>query len=138
MQLKGEQKGGLELLSVGPDIQINSVQKLSTIETPVLLVFGSSNCAASMREAIKLLQYYPVWQAKKEVEVVYINLTLEEGLCKDVPWLTFCDFKGLKTQAALDYFIKATPSYVLLDENKKILVFPENLQQVDAWVTYKL
>ena len=131
----------LKVGNTAPDIQLTN-SKLSDIKKPVLLVFGVSDCAPCKKEAIELLKYYDAWKSKKDVEVVYISIDTDKDAYKtayqNTPWQSYCDYKGWDTKAAKDYFVYATPTYILLDKYMKILVHPSSIGQVDAWVNYKL
>jgi thiol-disulfide isomerase/thioredoxin len=130
----------LKVGNTAPDIQLSATKKLSDLQTPVLVVFGASHCPACKKEAFELLKYYNAWQAKKQLAVVYISLDTDKALYekayKDVPWTMFCDFKGWETQAAKDYFVNATPTYILLDKNRKILEHIGSVAQVESRVNY--
>ena len=132
----------LKVGNTAPDIQITTTKKLSDYKQPVLLVFGVSDCGPCKKEAIELLKYYDAWKTKKDVEVVYISIDTDKEAYKtayqNAPWQSYCDYKGWDTQAAKDYFVYATPTYILLDKYMKILVHPSSIGQVDAWVNYKL
>ncbi|QMU66525.1 MAG: redoxin domain-containing protein [Flavobacteriaceae bacterium] len=128
--------------NIAPDIRLNATKKLSDYKQPVLLVFGASWCP-SCKDGIKeLLKYYEPWKTKKNVEVVYISIDTDkeeyEKAYQNVPWHMYCNYKGRDTQAAKDYFVNATPTYLLLDKDRKILVHPNSLGHADAWVNYKL
>ena len=131
----------LKVGNTAPDIQLTN-SKLSDIKKPVLLVFGASWCPLCKTEALELLKYYDAWKSKKDVEVVYISIDTDKEAYKtayqNAPWQSYCDYKGWDTQAAKDYFVYATPMYILLDKYMKILVHPSSIGQVDAWVNYKL
>lgn len=131
----------LKVGNTAPDIQLTN-SKLSDIKKPVLLVFGASWCPLCKTEALELLKYYDTWKTKKDVEVVYISIDTDKEAYKtayqNAPWQSYCDYKGWDTQAAKDYFVYATPTYILLDKYMKILVHPSSVGQVDAWVNYKL
>ena len=131
----------LKVGNTAPDIQLTN-SKLSDIKKPVLLVFGASWCPLCKTEALELLKYYDAWKSKKDVEVVYISIDTDKEAYKtayqNAPWQSYCDYKGWDTKAAKDYFIYATPTYILLDKDMKILVHPSSVGQVDAWVNYKL
>ena len=131
----------LKVGNTAPDIQLDN-KKLSDIKKPVLLVFGASWCPHCKDEALQLLNYYDTWKTKKDLEVVYISIDTNknefETAYKNAPWQTYCDYKGWNTQAAKDYFVNATPTYILLDKDLKILVHPSSLAQVDTWVNYQL
>ena len=131
----------LKVGNTAPDIQLTN-SKLSDIKKPVLLVFGASWCPLCKTEALELLKYYDAWKSKKDVEVVYISIDTDKEAYKtayqNTPWQSYCDYKGWDTKAAKDYFVYATPTYILLDKDMKILVHPSSIGQVDAWVNYKL
>ena len=131
----------LKVGNTAPDIQLTN-SKLSDIKKSVLLVFGVSDCAPCKKEAIELLKYYDAWKSKKDIEVVYISIDTDKEAYKtayqNAPWQSYCDYKGWDTKAAKDYFVYATPTYILLDKDMKILVHPSSVGQVDAWVNYRL
>lgn len=131
----------LKVGNTAPDIQLNN-GKLSNFKKPVLLVFGASWCPHCKEEALQLLQYYDTWKIAKNVEVVYISIDTDKEAYKtaykNAPWQSYCDYKGWDTQAAKDYFVNATPTYILLDKDLKILVHPSSIEQVNSWVNYKL
>ena len=136
-----EKYRSLKVGNTAPDIQLSN-GKLSAIKKPVLLVFGASWCPHCKDEALELLKYYDAWKTSKQVEVVYISIDTDEVAYKtayqNAPWQQFCDYKGWETQAAKDYFVNATPTYILLDKDLKILEHPISIGQVDAWVNYRL
>ncbi|QTD36767.1 thioredoxin family protein [Polaribacter batillariae] len=132
----------LKVGNTAPNIQLDATTQLSDIKKPVLLVFGASWCSHCKKEALELLKYYDTWKTQKKLEVVYISLDTDQTAFKtayqNVPWQTYCDYKGWETQAAKKYYVNATPTYFLLDKDMKILVHPRSLAQVDAWINYKL
>ncbi len=73
------------------------------------------------------------------MEVVYISLDTEksqfENTFKNTPWIAYCDFKGWQTKAAVDYYVNATPTYILIDRERKILLHPKSVAHVEAWMT---
>jgi thioredoxin-related protein len=130
-----------EALAIGntaPNIQLTKKKTLRNINNTILLVFGSSECGHCMDAKKELEAHYPKWQAKGNIEVVYISLDTDKEAFKtayqNTPWQTYCDYKGWESQAAKDYFVNATPTYILLDKDLKILMHPKSLAQVAAWV----
>lgn len=132
--------GVLKVGNIAPDIQLSVTKKLSDLQTPVLVVFGASHCPACKKEAFELLRYYDAWQVKKQLAVVYISLDTDKAMYekayKDVPWQMVCDFKGWETQAAKDYYVNATPTYILLDKNRKIIEHIRSIARVESMVNY--
>ncbi|MDO5980793.1 TlpA family protein disulfide reductase [Flavivirga spongiicola] len=128
----------LKVGNTAPDIQLTTIKKLSDFNQPVLLVFGASWCSHCEEEAPVLKKYYNVWKDKVNIEVVYISIDTDIEAFKEAyqntPWQTYCDYKGWDTQAAKDYFVNATPTYILLDKTQKILLHPRSLEQVNTWV----
>jgi len=132
----------LKVGNTAPNIQLTPTKTLKNINNNILLVFGSGGCGHCIEDKAKLLNYYPKWQAKGNLEVVYISIDTEKAIYNqayaNTPWTTYCDFKGWDNQAVKDYFVNATPTYVLLDKDLKILLHPRSLEQVNVWVDYKL
>jgi thiol-disulfide isomerase/thioredoxin len=100
-----------------------------------LVIFGASWCPNCQTDYIKLIDKYNDLKAKHSIEMVYISIdtdtTAFENYYKDAPFITYCDGNGWETQAAKEYYVFATPTYVLLDKNLKILAkikSPEHLK----------
>lgn len=132
----------LKVGNIAPDIQLDATTTLSSIKKPVLLVFGTSTCPSCKDDAIEMLNYYETWKEKVQLEVIYISLDTDqkafEAAYKNAPWKTYCDYKGWETQAAKDYYINATPTYIMLDKDLKILAHPHSLKHADTWVNYRM
>lgn len=73
--------------------------------------------------------------------MLYISIDTDkaafETYYKDAPFITFCDAKGWETQAAKDYNVFATPTYILLDNKLKILAKLNSPQHLEAWLEAK-
>jgi len=132
----------LKVGNIAPDLQLDANTTLSSIKKPVLLVFGASWCPHCETDSEKLLSYYESWKTDKNVEVVYMSIDTDVEAYKKAyqnkPWKTYCDYKGWETQAAKDYFVNATPTYVLLDKDLKILLHPRSLEHADVWIKHKI
>lgn len=140
---KMEKYRSLKVGMQAPDIIFNDTSKLSDLKKPVLLVFGASSCPQCKVEANELLVYSENWKTtNKNVEVVYISLDTDEETFQNAyhnaPWKTYCDFKGWDTQAAKDYFVNGTPSYIIVDSDLKILFNPNGLNHANAWINAML
>ncbi len=130
----------LKVGNPAPDIQLNKNSRLKDFKQPVLLVFGASWCPQCKEDLSKLLDKYEDWKAK--LKIIYISIDTDkdafEKTYKNMPWETFCDFKGWDSQAAKDYYITGTPSYYLLDSEQKTLSRPVSVEHIDTLVKYKL
>lgn len=115
---------------------------MAELTTPyTLIVFGASWCPHCMEELPKLTEKYSKWR-QLGVEVVYISLDTDkqafEQAAKAYPFLAYCDYKKWDTQAAKDYYVFGTPTFYLLNNKHEILLRPNSIAQVDAWVDWFL
>lgn len=122
--------------------EIPAEVKLSDINSDyTLVVFGASWCSTCAKEIPKIKEKYVQWRLKG-VETVFISLDHDESefknFVKDFPFLSTCDFKGWENKAVQDYYVFAVPTMFLLDKERRILVRPSSIEQVDAWVNYKI
>ena len=76
------------------------------------------------------------------VEVVYISLDTEQEYFEKsqsaYPFFTYCDYKKWDSQVAKDYYVFGTPTLYLLDNKREILLRPNSISQLDAWVDWFL
>ena len=116
--------------------------KLSDIKKSTLLVFGASSCIHCKEQTKDLDKFYKSWKEEHELEIVYISLDTNkseyENFYKKKTWNSYCDYQGWETKAAKDYYVDATPTYLLLDENRKILLHPKSLVHADVWINNRL
>ena len=103
-----------------------------------LVVFGASWCPNCQTDLPKLKEKYETLKQQYDVEMVYISIdtdkTAFESKYKEAPFITYCDGKGWETQAAKDYYIFATPTYILLDQDLKILAKINSPEHLEAWL----
>ena len=103
-----------------------------------LVAFGASWCPNCQTDYPKLKEKYAELKQKYNIEIVYISIdtdkTAFENYYKDAPFITFCDAKGWETQAAKDYHVFATPTYILLDKELKILSKIQSPEHLEAWL----
>ncbi|MFN0082220.1 MAG: TlpA family protein disulfide reductase [Ferruginibacter sp.] len=106
-----------------------------------LVVFGASWCPNCQTDYSKLKESYKNLKEKYDVEIVYISIDTDkaafEAYYKDAAFITFCDAKGWETQAAKDYHVFATPTYILLDTALKILAKINSPAHLEAWLQAK-
>ena len=74
--------------------------------------------------------------------MVFVSLdtdkTLFKGFSGIFPFVSMCDYKKWENKAVKDYYVFATPTMFLLDKNQKILLRPNSVKQIDAWVDYSI
>ena len=124
------------------DILREKTQKLSDLKSPyTLVVFGSSSCPKCVEEIPQLAEKYSVWKAQG-VEVVFISLDENEQnyqqFIGSFPFISSCDFKKWKSPIVESYYVFATPTMFLLNNKREILLRPNSVKQMDAWVDWFL
>ena len=120
----------------------NMFSRLTNLSTPyTLVVFGASWCPKCVEELPKIIQNYVKWR-NLGLEVVYVSLDTEpsafEQAAKSYPFFAYCDFKKWESPVAKDYYVFGTPTFYLLDAKREILLRPNSVSQVDAWVDWVL
>jgi thiol-disulfide isomerase/thioredoxin len=119
---------------------IKTPGRLSDIQSAYkVVIFGASWCPKCAEEIGQLLPLYQKWKSKG-VEVVFVSLdtdkTLFKGFSSIFPFVSMCDYKKWDSQAAKDYYVFASPTLFLVDQNQKIILRPNSVKQMDAWVDY--
>ena len=140
--------------STAPDIEFNGAyfapgytagnfpKKLSDLKTKyTVVVFGASWCTKCTEELPEIVKYYSKWKALG-VEVVFVSLDEDEKLFKSFtgvfPFISICDFKKWNSPIVNSYYVFGTPTMFLLDEKREILLRPNSVKQMEAWVDWYL
>lgn len=121
---------------------IPKLKKLSELKSPyTLVVFGASWCETCKEEVPKIANFYSKWKGKG-VEVVYVSLdeTKEafEQFTQLFPFISYCDYGKWNSPIATSYYVFGTPTMFLLDSKRQILLRPNSINQMDAWVDWFL
>jgi thiol-disulfide isomerase/thioredoxin len=130
-----EQYRKMALGNIAPDIALTDGKKLSKLNVGYkLVVFGASWCPNCQRDYPSLVGLYKQLKEKNEVEFVYVSLDNDtkafQEFYKEAPFITYCDTKSWESQPVKDYYVFATPTYFLLDNNLKIVAKPKNPEEV--------
>jgi peroxiredoxin len=124
------------------DLQNQKPKKLSDLKTPyTLIVFGSSSCPKCAEEIPQISSRYSKWK-EKGVEVVFVSLDENgndfQNFTSSFPFVSTCDFKKWKSPIVESYYVFGTPTMFLLDNKREILLRPNSVKQMDAWVDWFL
>jgi thiol-disulfide isomerase/thioredoxin len=116
--------------------------RLSEVSAPYrLVIFGASWCPACTEEMTQLIPLYEKWN-KLGVEAIFVSLDTDpkafQAYSEGMPFIAFSDYKKWDTQAVQDYFVSGSPSFYLIDQAGKLLLRPQSVKQIDAWVDWKL
>lgn len=120
----------------------NSPKNLSDIKNKfTVIVFGASWCPKCTEELPEIAKNYRKWKAN-DVEVVYVSLDEDKALFKNFteifPFISVCDYQKWNSKPVKDYYVFGTPTLYLLDEKREILLRPNSVKQMDAWVDWYL
>lgn len=131
-----------------PNISLNNKQDKSKTKdlksinsTYKLVVFGASWCPNCQVDYLKWKENYATLKEKYDLEIVYISIDTDkkvfEDYYKEVPFITFCDYKGWETQAAKAYYVFATPTCILLNKELEIVAKIKSPEHLQAWLETK-
>lgn len=106
-----------------------------------LIVFGASWCHNCQNDYNSLIEKYKKIREKNDLEIVYVSVDNDkdafEKFYKTAPFITVFDGKGWETKAAKDYHVFATPTYILMDKNLKILAKIQSPDHLEQWFKVK-
>ena len=120
----------------------NSPEKLSNLNSSyTVVVFGASWCPKCTEELPKIVNLYQKWKAQG-VDVVFVSLDEDKIAYKDFvknfPFISTCDYQKWNSKIVKDYYVFGTPTMYLLDKKTEILLRPNSVNQMDAWVDWYL
>lgn len=137
--------------NIAPDIifdkydftnQAISINKLSDIKSSyTIVVFGASWCPKCKEELPEIEKLYLKWK-NKGVEVIFIALEDNKNeffdFSKSFPFPSYSDLKKWDSKIVNDYYVFSTPTMFLLDKKREIILRPNSVKQMDAWVDWYL
>lgn len=117
-------------------------KKLSDIKSNyIVVVFGASWCPQCPQELSTISAYYKKWH-EQSVEVVFVSLDEDEKIFKNFtvffPFISICDYQKWESPIVKKYHVFATPTFYLLDSNRKILLRPNSVSQLNSWIDWYL
>ena len=106
--------------------------KMSSIKSDyTLIVFWSTYCNHCMQSLPLLKRIYDAGRGNFEVLAVSFDTDRAawQKFIQDnnLGWLNYSDLLGWESKIAHDYDVQGTPTYFLLDKNKKIIAKPIEL-----------
>ena len=121
---------------------ISYPSRLSEVTAPYrLVIFGASWCPACSEAMGELIPLYEKWN-KLGLEAIFVSLdtdpTAFQAYSEGIPFIAFSDYKKWDTQGVSDYYVSSSPSFFLIDSSGQLLLRPQSVKQIDAWVDWKL
>tara|TARA_B110000090_G_scaffold108555_1_gene121603 strand:- start:103 stop:1488 length:1386 start_codon:yes stop_codon:yes gene_type:complete len=120
---------------VNPKITLTKLSDIKSNYTVV--VFGASWCPKCNEELPEIAKRYDKWKSKG-IEVIFV--AIEEGrnsfidFAESLPFPSYSDGKKWESKIVKDYYIFSTPTMFLLDSKREIILRPNSVNQMDAWV----
>lgn len=120
----------------------NLPKKFSDLKSDyTLVVFGASWCPKCTEELPEIARNYAKWKSNS-VEVVFVSLDEDkqqnQTFTKTFPFISICDYKKWESPIVNAYYVFATPTMYLLNNKREILLRPNSIKQMDAWVDWFL
>ena len=117
-------------------------KKLSDIKSNYrVVIFGAGWCPHCPSALMEVMKNYTVWK-QQGVEVVFVSLDDDKQLftnfTKPFPFISTCDYKKWESPAAKEYHVFATPTIYLLNNKNKIILKPNSVSQLNAWIDWYL
>jgi peroxiredoxin len=136
-----ERKAGYAKMKVGmqaPEIEFNDAQgTLKTLKDirsdRVIVAFWASWCPHCSQEMPKLNSLI---ETKKGAKVLAISLdedwnSYDQAILKLRNMIHYSDFKKWNEKSVIDYHIVATPSFIVLDKERKILGKYSSIEEME-------
>ena len=116
--------------------------RLTEVMAPYrLVIVGASWCPACTEEMTQLIPLYEKWK-RLGLEAIFVSLDTDpkafQAYSEGMPFIAFSDYKKWDTQVVQDYYVSGSPSFYLIDQAGKLLLRPQSVKQLDAWVDWKL
>ena len=116
--------------------------RLTEVMAPYrLVIVGASWCPACTEEMTQLIPLYEKWK-RLGLEAIFVSLDTDpkafQAYSEGMPFIAFSDYKKWDTQVVQDYYVSGSPSFYLIDQAGKLLLRPQSVKQLDAWVDWKI
>jgi thiol-disulfide isomerase/thioredoxin len=119
-RLEGYEK--LKVGNIAPPIVFDGKNILDNITDTAVVVFWATWCEHCRMEIPALNEY----QKRKKIPVFAISLDEDKEAFKIVSeqlsdFSNYCDYKKWDSPTVKNYYVKGTPTYILIDKDKKII-----------------
>jgi thiol-disulfide isomerase/thioredoxin len=115
-----------------------NAKKMSEVKAEYYLVIFAAQWCPHCREVMpEIAAFYPEMKAKNiETLLVSLDENVEDfaRLAGPLPFISTTELKKWESQAAIDYQVYGTPSYFMLDKDRKIVMKFMSVEHIKSWV----
>lgn len=117
----------------GSEITLNTINA-----DQILIVFYASWCSHCQTLLPEVYELYKN-QKEKNVEVLAVSIDTSRTdwfqfiQTNNLNWLNVSDLKGWNGKAASDYYLYATPTLFLIDQNRKLILNQPSIKELNNW-----
>ena len=118
-----------------PDSSGLSVELGKINAEQTLIIFYASWCPHCQKLLPEIYDLYK-HEERKDFEVLAVSIDTSRSdwlnyiKANKFDWLNVSDLKGWNGQVTLNYFIYATPTMILVDEQKKLISIPKTIEEI--------
>jgi peroxiredoxin len=121
-----------------PDSSDSEIELNKIPTDQVLIIFYASWCPHCQT---LLPQIYNLYKNQKEKKVEVLAISIDTSKTdwlnfirnNNLDWLNVSDLKGWNGIAASDYYLYATPTLFLIDQNKKLILNSPSIEELKSW-----
>lgn len=121
------------------DIDAGRLSELKAEYT--LVVFAAGWCPSCRDMMPELNRHYKKWN-REGVEVVMVSLDVTiddfDRFASAMPFLSTTDFQRWNSPIVRDWHVTSIPAMFLLDKDKKLLLRPNSVRHMEAWVDWNV
>ena len=101
-----------------------------------IIFFWASTCPHCNAIMPDLERLYEKYRGKIEIIAVSVDTNERELLqainAKDLPWINIAELQGWNGKIIQDYYVYATPTFIVLDQNLVILAKPMTIKELES------
>ncbi len=102
-----------------------------------VVVFGASWCEECVKEIPQFKEYYETFKTKYQAELIFVSIDSNkekyDEFKKDLPFINSCDFKGWEGENVKNWYVFASPTIYILNDQNKIVAKPLNSIATAKW-----
>ena len=102
-----------------------------------VIVFGASWCDKCKVDLPQFKEYTETFKTQYDAEIIFVSVDTQEeefiNFTKDFPFTSTCDLQGWEGSNVKNYYVFATPSIYVLNNENKLVAKPNNAISTARW-----